>query len=255
MRAEVLGELGEVYEQWNRHTEAIGAYEEATELIEAAHGRTDPRFGIAADRLADAHAHVGNRKMAVALYKELVQLMLDGPMGTTHPGLRVTLGKLGTEALAAGDAQAAAKAYGRLLELARGDDTAPAAGARADAHLQLARALSMPGKRDAATPKAFRTRLERALSHAHKAAEGFTRLPDGDPMDVAYSTNGVAGVLEKLGRDDEAVSAMERAYALTVDAKGSEADPAAVRAKKNLDGLRSLAMRKLARAKNVKSEL
>ena len=77
-------------------------------------------------------------------------------------------------------------------------------------------------------------------------------------MDVAFSTNGVAGVLEKLGRDDEAVSAMEKAHVLAIEARGGD-DPAVLRAKKNLDGLRAHVKRKAARttasAQERKTEL
>ena len=78
-------------------------------------------------------------------------------------------------------------------------------------------------------------------------------------MDVAFATNGISGVLERLGRDEEALVAMERAHALAVEAKGgNEADPAVVRARKNLEGLRSHVKRKAARAAadtNAKPEL
>ena len=85
------------------------------------------------------------------------------------------------------------------------------------------------------------------MQHALAARDGFLALPKGDPMDVAFSTNGVAGVLEKLGRDDEAVAMMEKAHTLAIEAKGTD-DPAVLRAKKNLDGLRAHVRRKATRA-------
>ena len=85
-RAEVLGELGEVYLHWGRHNEAIGAYEEATELLEGLYGRKDPRFGVAADKLADAHMHLGHYSEAVPLYRQLLANMRSGLMGLSHPG-------------------------------------------------------------------------------------------------------------------------------------------------------------------------
>ena len=162
-RSEVLSELGEVYIQWGKHTEAIGAYEEATELIEAVHGRKDPRFGVAADKLADAHSHLGNYAEAVPLYQELAENMLRGPMGSGHPGLRLTLGKLGSSALEAKNVAAATKAYGQLLDLSEGDDSEGALTARASANLQLARVLALPHKRDASQSKAEKARLQKAL--------------------------------------------------------------------------------------------
>ena len=169
-RAEVLSELGEVYIQWGKHTEAIGAYEEATELIEAVHGRRDPRFGVAADKLADAHGHLGNHAEAVPLYQELVENMLRGPMGSGHPGLRLTLGKLGSSALEGKNVGAATKAYGQLLELSEGDDSSGALTARANANLQLARVLALPSKRDAPHSKVEKARLQKALKVRQQSA-------------------------------------------------------------------------------------
>mmetsp|Transcript_70154 Transcript_70154/g.156304 ORF Transcript_70154/g.156304 Transcript_70154/m.156304 type:complete len:112 (-) Transcript_70154:122-457(-) len=73
-------------------------------------------------------------------------------------------------------------------------------------------------------------------------------------MDVAYSVNGIAGVLEKLDRNDEAISAMEEAYRLSVEALGSESDPIVQRARKNLNGLRQHIQKKTARAEAVAAQ-
>ena len=49
--------------------------------------------------------------------------------------------------------------------------------------------------------------------------------------------NGVAGVLEKGGRDDEALAAMAEAYEIASKVPGVE-EEVLMGAKKNLDGLR-----------------
>ncbi|KAL3932777.1 MAG: hypothetical protein SGPRY_000566 [Prymnesium sp.] len=251
-RAEVLGDLGEVYMHMEKHNEAIAAYEEAIDILDDMHGRADPRRWVAAEKLADSHAQLANHAVAVGLYKDVVQNMLESPFGNSHPGMRVTLGKLGSSALAARDAHNAVSSYETLIQLAEGDDSEAAASARADANLQLSRALSMPSKKGASRgSKAEKARLLRALKHARTAKKLFEQLPEGESMDVAYSTNGIAGVLERLDRNDEAISTMEEALQLTISAKGSETDPDVVRAKKILEGLRSHIKRKLSRAAHV----
>ncbi|KAL1524970.1 hypothetical protein AB1Y20_019846 [Prymnesium parvum] len=247
-KADVLSELGEVYVHLERHNEAVGAHEEAVELLDALHGGSDPRRWVAVGKLADSHHRLGNHAQAVALYKELVENMLAGPFGAGHPGMRITLGKLGAAAMAIQDAKSAIGAFEQLIQLAEGDDSAAALNARADANLQLARALSLRKKKAASTrSKANRAQLEKALKHARAARDIFKAIPEGDMMDVAYSTNGIAGVLELLDRDDEAIAAMEEAYRLALEAKGAEDDPDVLRAKKNSDGLRAHIERKLKR--------
>jgi len=54
-------------------------------------------------------------------------------------------------------------------------------------------------------------------------------------------------VLEKLGRDEEAISAMERAHQIAVNARDL-ADPMVIQAEKNLRGLKAHVMRKRERA-------
>jgi Tfp pilus assembly protein PilF len=85
-RAEVLSELGEVYLRWGRHNEALGAYEEATELLERLYGRADARVGVAADKLADTHVELKQFAEAVPIYQQLLDNMRRSPMGLSHPG-------------------------------------------------------------------------------------------------------------------------------------------------------------------------
>jgi len=48
-------------------------------------------------------------------------------------------------------------------------------------------------------------------------------VADADGLEHAFSVNAVAGVLEKLGRDDEAISTMARAKACRRPARGGGA--------------------------------
>lgn len=253
-QADVLSELAELYIMMDKHVEAVGALEEAIELIETAHGEADPRRWMALGKLADAHSFLGNHAEAVKLYKDLVQNMRASPFGDNHPGLRVIMDKLASSASSKGDVSAAISTYRQILKLADGDNSPSAANARASSNLHLARLLSVPKKKSSADSKGEEARLLEALNCAREAMELYKEIPDSDPMNLAYSANGIAGILERLGRHEEAVHAMEHSYQLVLEIKKSESDPDVVRAKKNVDGLRSQIRRKMAQS-SAKSEL
>ena len=63
-------------------------------------------------------------------------------------------------------------------------------------------------------------------------------MADADGLEHAFSVNAVAGVLEKLGRDEEAISTMARAAELAAGRRPAD-DPLVVAAQKNLAGLKS----------------
>ena len=77
-------------------------------------------------------------------------------------------------------------------------------------------------------------------------------MADADGLEHAFSVNAVAGVLEKLGRDDEAISTMARAAELAAERKPAD-DPLVVAAHKNLAGLKSHIARKQHRARAAAS--
>ena len=74
------------------------------------------------------------------------------------------------------------------------------------------------------------------------------------PLDASLAANAVAGLLEKLGRDEEAVAAMGRAAELAVEAADGDAnEPIARSAARNLAALQAHVRRKQER--KSKSEL
>ena len=89
--------------------------------------------------------------------------------------------------------------------------------------------------------------------HEEAAGSG-GRLAAAQPLDASLAANAVAGLLEKLGRDEEAVAAMERAAELAVEAADGDAnEPIARSAARNLAALQAHVRRKQER--KSKSEL
>tara|TARA_B100000795_G_scaffold93275_1_gene68252 strand:- start:1631 stop:1882 length:252 start_codon:yes stop_codon:yes gene_type:complete len=77
-------------------------------------------------------------------------------------------------------------------------------------------------------------------------------VADADGLEHAFSVNAVAGVLEKLGRDEEAISTMARAAELAAARRPAD-DPLVVAAQRNLAGLKSHIARKQRRSKAAAS--
>ncbi len=77
-------------------------------------------------------------------------------------------------------------------------------------------------------------------------------MADADGLEHAFSVNAVAGVLEKLGRDEEAISTMARAAELAAARRPAD-DPLVVAAQRNLAGLKSHIARKQRRSKAAAS--
>lgn len=232
-RGELLEELGDLYRRWGKGTEAIASYEEASDVLGAAYGSDDPRYGLVIDKLADAHVDAGSPELALPMYEGLLRAMSRG-LGASHPGYQLTLGNIGKQALAVGRHKAAVKAYRELLRLQEGGNVD--AAARAGTSMQLSRALAETGK----------------LTSALKHARGAVALHDSgeatlaEPLEHAFAVNAAAGVLEKMGRDEEAVSAMERALELARSDRSAE-EGMVRQAQRNLDGLRAHVRRKAAR--------
>ena len=247
--ADVLGELGAVYARLGMEAEAIAVHEEALELLVAAFGNADARTGIVVDRLGDAHVRAGAHAQALSLYRDLLSHMRKG-LGEAHPGYLRTSAKVARAALDSRQYGAAASAYRRLLSLLEGPviERGSVDADVANAYLGLSQALAGAGK------------LEKALAAANKARDTFERA-DGaagaegaagragravpGSLEHAKALNGVAGVLERLGRDAEAVAAMAHALELATALPGIEPDVVAAAAK-NLAGLKRHVDRKAA---------
>ena len=232
-QADVYSQLGVVYTKAGKEVEAISAFETSSELLHGAFGPADPRVSLAADRLAGAHVQAGDHAQAVPLYQRMLKAMRDG-LGIAHPGYRLTLNKLAEAAMAAGKPKVAAKAYRETLQVLEQEPDGPArAGETAKAQVRLSRALGGTG--------AFKEALEHA-SAARKLYESGA-VADADDMEHAFSVNAVAGVLEKLGRDEEAVSTMALAADLAAEQRSAD-DPLVAAAQKNLAGLKAHVARK-----------
>jgi len=231
--ADVYGQLGIVYSHSAKEVEAIAAFESAADLMHRKFKPSDPRVSIAANRLADAHAQAGAHTQAVPLYRRLLTAMREG-LGISHPGYRTTLGKLADSAAAAGKPKVAIKAIRETLDVLRQEPEGPQQAAEvAKARVKLARALGGTGA------------FEEALEHASAARRLHETgaVTDPDSLEHAFSVNAVAGVLEKLGRDDEAISTMALAAELAAERRPAD-DPLVEAAQKNLAGLKTHIARK-----------
>ena len=233
--ADLLMDLSEAYSYLKQEAEAIAALEEATDLSAMLHGRGDSRYGLAKDKLADAHMRAGEHTKAHALYEELLDAMRRG-LGKSHPGYQFTLSKAAQAASAAGKHRKAADAFGELLEStdASAMETLEAVQNAAGARVQYSVALAKAGQ------------LEAALEQASLAERAYAGSAAAGGLEHAASINGVAGVLERLGRDGEATAAMRRAYDLVEALDESEPDKAERlrQAKSNLQGLEAHVRRK-----------
>mmetsp|Transcript_46674 Transcript_46674/g.122577 ORF Transcript_46674/g.122577 Transcript_46674/m.122577 type:complete len:336 (+) Transcript_46674:48-1055(+) len=238
--ADVLTDLGKVYRHENKQIESIGAFDDAVDIQMILHGPGDPRVAMAVDKVADGYMQAQNYEEAHKIYNKLI-LAMRKSYGGSHPGYELTLSKYANAALSAGKPKAAIKSYEELIGLRVKSAQIPApdtvknqdertAGSIAQIRVQYARALAQIGK------------FEDALVQANKAQEGFagTKLFRGS-MEHAASFNGVAGVLEKLNRDDEAVAEMQKAYDIAAELNEPGIGESA---KGNLEGLKAHVARK-----------
>ena len=237
-QADVYGQLGIVYSHSAKEVEAIAAFESAADLLHRKFKPSDPRISIAANRLADAHAQSGAHVQAVPLYQQLLTAMRAG-LGVSHPGYRTTLGKLADSAAAAGRPKVAIKAIRETLDVLRQEpEGSQQAAELAKARVKLARALGDTGA------------YEEAFEHASAARKLYETgaVSDAESLDHAFSVNAVAGVLEKLGRDEEAIGTMALAAELAAERRPAH-DPLVQAAQKNLAGLKTHVARKQQRAR------
>uniref|UniRef100_A0A7S0NMZ4 MalT-like TPR region domain-containing protein n=1 Tax=Calcidiscus leptoporus TaxID=127549 RepID=A0A7S0NMZ4_9EUKA len=228
--ADLLSDLADVYSRLDKEAEALAALEEAAETVAVLHGHGDSRYGLALDKLAGAHMQAGEHGKAYELYQELLDAMRRN-LGTAHPGYQFMLSKLAQAAAAADKQHAAAEAFGELLEMA---NPSRAAEDVASVRVQYSIALAKMGK------------LEKALKQAILAEQEYAASEGAGSLQHAASINGVAGVLEKIGRDDEAVAAMSRAHELVqaLDHAQPDKEERLRQAKRNLDGLKEHIRRK-----------
>ena len=234
--AGLLGDLGEIYAGLGQEAEAMASLEEAAEISRVLYGADDPRYGIALDRLADGHVYAGKHAEALAIWKRLLKSMETG-LGKSHPGYQFTLKKAADAAMAARKMGGAAKLYRELIEMTEASEgQKPQEGegkaeTLAETRVHYARALADTGK------------LGPALEQMTRASEAFAASPSAGSIEHAASLNGVAGVLEKLGRNDEALAKMQAAHEMAVAAEGAGSERAG-EALRNLNGMRAHVERK-----------
>jgi tetratricopeptide (TPR) repeat protein len=249
--ADLLVDLGGIYRQLNQQSEAIAALEEGSEVLMALHGRGDPRYAMALDKMADAHMQASDYDLARKVYNNLLEAMRESS-GSSHPGYEMTLGKAAYAALQANQPRAAIKGYTELLGIQEAKGPAPKgqevptiAGV-AQLRVQYAQALAAVGE------------LSDALEQALQAEQAYASEPSlMHSLEHAASLNGVAGVLEKLGRDELAVTYMAKALdaAQAVVSADPEMDPKLVEsAQANLNGLKKHVARKQAKQRQREAE-
>ena len=209
VRGEVQEEIGDLYRILGRHKEAVAAYERATDRFERVFGKSPATYyGKVANKLADAHLNTDEPKKAMAIFVLLANSM-EKALGRQHPGYGAMIEKVGTAALASGDATTAVRAYRDLLaQHDHKDESDEAKVGRAGDRLKMARALSESGD-----PAA-------ALEHAEEALQMYSNgsiVHIGGVAGHVYALNGMASVLEKLGRDAEAIAKLDKAITLLGD--------------------------------------
>ena len=234
--ADLLSDLAEAYLRSGEALKAIDVLEEAGVMLRKLHGASSPMYGVALNRLGDAHFEAGKYAEAAGLYKLLLPGMRKDFAGNVeHPALRKTIEHYARASAHAGKHGVAAKAYAELI-----DTVPPGAESReetAELSLKAASEFATAGK-----PKA-------ALPHAEKARELFAAGVGGDDdaMRHAMSLNGLAGVLERLDRHDEALAAMAQALEIARAQRGDN-DPIVASGRKNLAGLQAKVNWKLKQA-------
>lgn len=283
---ELMTELGKVYQRQDKQAEGLGSFEEACDILRYLYTERDPRYGMAADKYADALVQHGDHALAITFYRQVLS-NLKRTLGVSHPGYQLTLSKMASAAKNAGKDSSATKAYAEMLELmnaelassarpgtagssaAGGGEGGAGGGGGGDdddpdgehaAREEERKAAFDEGKVGAAAVRvqyarslAGQKKYVEALKEAEKARDEYAASAAANSLEHAASLNGVAGTLEKLGRDDEAIGAMEAAYKMAEKAPSADASMVS-QAKRNLDGLRAHVKRKRAKAK-AKAEL
>ena len=229
IRGEVQEEIGDIYRTLGRHTDAVASYERATTRFERVFGSSPATYyGKVANKLADAHLNAGEPAKAMDLFVFLANSM-EKAFGKKHPAFGAMIEKVGTAALASGDATTAVRAYSDLLaQHDHNDGSDEAKVGRASDRLKMARALSESGD-----PAA-------ALEHAEEALQMYSNGSIAHAGGHVYALNGMASVLEKMGREAEAITKLDKAIALVGDAPDADNEGQRMqKLQKSLGGLRA----------------
>jgi tetratricopeptide (TPR) repeat protein len=221
--AEVSSSLAEAYlacgAPCDKESDAAELYEKAALVKREAYGESDPQYAQAVEKAADAFVQVGEHKRALRHYKVLAKKVAQG-LGEHHQGMKNVLMKLGECAMKAKKWKAAAKAFSRVVAGELSPEEA------VDTRMSLSVALSRL------------TRHEAALEHAEAAKDLAAKKFSKTDLRYAKALNAVAGILERMDRDEEAVGLMREASDIVVKKLGGE-DPMSVQAQKNFEGMQS----------------
>lgn len=222
--AQLLSDLAKVYTDQGKETEAIAAGEEAVEIYTQLFGLKDGRRTMEMDRLAQVHMAFKRHSAAADLLAAQISAMRAMP-AMPPEAFQQALARRGQALLGAGANAEAAEAFKELVtmltplvnaavenaeEAVEGAEEA-ARDRLAETQLQAARALAMSAAPMSAKRKKASRTLEEALGLATAARDAYASLPSRrQTMTHAFALNGVAGILERQHRHEEAIHAMEQ---------------------------------------------
>lgn len=220
---EVSSSLADVYMSCgatcDKEADAAVLYEKAALVRRDVTSERDPEYASLIEKAADAFFKIAEYKRALNHYKHLVKKVRAG-LGEGHEAVRIVQRKLGDCAMKSGNYNIAAKTFQKILDghLA-GDDEVHARVSLSVAQAKLGRHME-------------------ALENAESAKQSAKKHFGSSDFHYAKALNSVAGVLERLGRDAEALRLMEEASDVVQNSMGRQ-DPVSIQARRNVEGMRS----------------
>jgi tetratricopeptide (TPR) repeat protein len=221
--AEVSSSLADAYmacgSTCDKESAAAELYEKVALVNLEVYGGAAPQYATAVEKAADAFAQIGDHNRALRHYKGLVRKVVVG-LGEGHDATKNVRVKLGECAMNAKKYKSAVNAFTKLLDGKLDPEN--------EFHARLSLSVAL-AKLD---------RHEVALHHAEAAKELAARQFGETSMHYAKTLNGLAGILERLGRDEEALGMMREASGIVVELLGPN-DPTAKEAQQNVEGMQS----------------
>eukprot|EP00967_Tisochrysis_lutea_P134655 scaffold238112_cov30-Tisochrysis_lutea.AAC.1 len=245
-RASLFEALAEAKSAQGKDADAVGAMEAAHEVLNDALGPNHAKVGSVLGRLADAHAAAGDHSSAANALGQLVAGMRAQNVGAMHPGFRHSLSKYAAALAAAGRRSDSIKVYKELIEMMTSLPPEHVGGEIAAAHVALATQVAQTANEKSLNEALGYAQLARRMHDDPNLHGDKSRLSGAEPLDAAIAANALSGILERLGRDEEAVEEMDLAYRLAVSVVGED-DQLAMHAQRNLEQLRRHIQRKAER--------
>ncbi|HEX7049937.1 MAG TPA: serine/threonine-protein kinase [Longimicrobiales bacterium] len=229
-QADLLAEVGRIYENLGLFDDASGQLERALELRRTVHGEAHPRVAESMTRLAELRIQQGREAEAVGLARTATAILREhGRAGEPHPALAEALLALGGALRLAGSPEAtseASEAYTEALSLLRRSAN-PDDARIAQALYGLAVAAHGQGE------------FDRADSLLERSIERYARLGGAPHPEMATSLNELGTLRMIRRRPAEAEPLFLRALALRRQIYG-EAHPAVAQTLMGLARARSL---------------